>query len=251
MRTHEDSLCSVHPSTSTSPAAPRLTDQALVAVHLALSLAAPGPGPNVAHLVAGLAGAPEGLAGSLLRLQSGDVGPRIALHPSVAAASVPSLATAYIALPVLDRPCWTLELLRAARWVGGEDLDFLLQDCGVDLGSYSDDIGHHMPGPIEVGEALDAPETYGRLSLLDAGFSQDADLAVARARAHGGDSRDLLAWVGADGATRAALAGAPAVSVDAVVARASLGGGLTMPIGGTDLVTAITHLSLRAALDRS
>ncbi|HUG84259.1 MAG TPA: hypothetical protein VMM13_06820, partial [Euzebya sp.] len=206
-----------------------------------------GRGPNVAHLVAGLAGEPEGMAGHFLRRAFGEMAARLALHEAIGAASLRSLATTYIALPVLARPCWTLELLQAARRVGGEDLDHLLQGCGVNLAGFPDDLLHRMPGPTEVGALLEAPETFGRLSLVDVGFSHDADLAVARTRAHGGDSHDLLVWLGADSATREALATAPAVPLQAVVDRARLS---DMAVDSNDLVTAITHLSLRAALKR-
>lgn len=238
-------------SPSLSPTVPRLTDQALVAVHVGTALATgAGTTPNVAHLVAGLAGAPEGMAGRVLRQRFGEVAPRLALQPALDAASLPRLDTAYVALPVLDRPCWTLELLHAARRVGGEDLEFLLQASGVDLAWIEDDLRHRMPGALEVDDDVAVAETFGRLSLVDAHFTAAADLAIARVRAHGGDSRALLTWLGADEPTRAALQGAPAVAVEAVVARAALGGGATIAVDGRDLVTAITHLSLRAALDR-
>lgn len=246
----------MHPSTSTSAPSVQLTDQALVAVRMAGSLAQ-GPqssarhhgvrGPNVAHLVAGLAGEPEGMAGQFLRRAFGETAARIALDSAIDAAALRSLSTAYVALPVLDRPCWTLELLQAARRVGGEDLAFLLEGCGIDLDLHAEELAHRMPGPSDVGELLEGPETFGRLSLVDVGFSHEADLAVARTRAHGGDSRDLLAWLGADDATRQALASAPPVPVQAVVDRARLS---DMAVDSRDLVTAITHLSLRAALKR-
>jgi hypothetical protein len=209
--------------------------------------AGPPPAPNVAHLVAGLAGEPEGMAGVLLRQRFGETAPRIALHPSLGAASLPPLATAYIALPVLHRPCWTLEVFQAARRVGGEDLEFLLETCGIDLAWMGEEFAPRLFEPADLGEQPEAPETFGRLSLVDAGFSHDADLAVARTRAHGGDSRDLLAWLGADAATREALATAPPVPLDAVISRARLS---DMAVGGADLVIAVTHLSLRAALHR-
>jgi hypothetical protein len=221
----------------------------VVAVHLAEGLAAQGRADRpatVAHLVAALAGEPEGLAGTVLRQRFGDVAARLALHPAVGAAALPAVRTAFVAVPVLDRPCWTLELLAAARRVGGEDLEALLEDCGINLAGFADDLHPVIPTPDEVGESAGAPETYGRLSLLSRGFSADADLAVARTRAAGGDSRALLAWLGAAEETRAALAAAPAVAVDRVVARAAVAGA---PVQGTDVVTAITHLSLRAVLD--
>lgn len=227
-----------------------LTDQAVVALHMADGLAggtAASRGPTVAHLVAALAGEPEGLAGTVLRQRFGDVAPRIALHEAVGAAALPPARTAFVALPVLDRPCWTLELLAAARRVGGDDLDFLLQGCGVNLTGFAEDLEPHMPSPAALPELTGAPETFGRLGLLGRGFSDDADLAVARTRASGGDSRQLLAWVGADAETQAALASAPPVDLDRVVARAAVAGA---PVQSSDLVTAITHLSLRAALDQ-
>lgn len=246
----------VDASTSTSSESPSsgrggspavlLTDQARVAVHMAEAVAdQAGVRPNVAHLVAGLAGEPEGMAGIRLRQGVGEVAARIVVHPAVAARALPTLETAYVAVPVSDRPCWTLELLRAARRVGGEDLAHLLAECGLDLGDDADRLDHHMPGPESVGDVLESPETYGRMGLLDRGFSRDADLAVARARACGGDSRDLLAWLDADEATCNALSNAPAVPLDRVVARAMLS---DMGVERSDLVTAITHLSLRAAL---
>ncbi|CAN5354128.1 hypothetical protein BH23ACT9_BH23ACT9_23990 [soil metagenome] len=223
----------------------RLTDQAAVGVHMAEALASGNP--SVAHLVAGLAGEPEGLAGVLLRQRFGDAAPRIALHQSLDAASLPPLSTAFVALPVLDRPCWTLELLQAARRVGGEDLDALLDMCGIVLAPYDTDLEHRTIAPEEVEETVEVPETFGRMSLLDAGFSHGADLAIARTRAVGGDSHALLAWLGADTPTVEALATAPPVPLDAVVARARLS---DMAVDGHDLITAITHLSLRAALGR-
>ena len=159
---------------------------------------------------------------------------------------MPPLRTAYLALPVTDRPCWTLELLEAARRVGGEDLAFLLDECGIRLDDHPD-LTHRVPTARSVEEDGQAGETFGRMSLLDAGFSWEADLAIARARAADGDSRTLLRWLAVDEATFAALSAAPSVSLNAVVARASLS---DMGVEGSDLVTAITHLSLRAALDR-
>jgi hypothetical protein len=223
-----------------------LTDQARVAVHMARALAdAQGTRPNVAHLVAGLAGEPEGIAGGALRLVHGEVAPRIAAHPALDALALPPLETADVALPVMARPCWTLELLQAALRVGGADLAHLLAECGADLGAGDDLLEHRMPGPETLGDVLEAPETYGRLSLLDRGFSHEADLAVARTRARAGDSADLLGWLAADEATVNALSTAPAVPVDRVVARAMLS---DLGVGPSDLIVAITHLTLRAAL---
>jgi hypothetical protein len=247
-RTVEDSLGPVDVATPSgpparpAPAVP-LTDQARVAVHVAESLA--GGAPTVGHLVAGLAGEPEGRAGVLLRRRHGEVAPRLALHPAVAAPDLPRLDVAYVALPVVDRPSWTLELLAAALRVGGAALARLLDDCGVVV----DDEPLDLPLPDPDGAEDDAlpPETYGRMSLLPRGVDAEADLAVARTRATGGDSLELLGWLGADDATRTALRGAPAVPVDRVLARALL---QDLGVGRGELVTAITHLTLRAALDR-
>ncbi len=234
-----------------------LTDQASVAVRVARSLGGSGgaranvaPGgarANVAHLVAGLAGEPEGLAGTLLRQRFGELAPRIALHPSVAARALPSISTAFVALPVTDRPCWTLELLQAARRVGGEDLEHLLAECGAGLRDYADELDHHVVGPDQADERTEDPETFGRWSLLDRGFTRDADLAVARTRATAGTSRTLLGWLAPDEVTANALASAPDVPLDAVVERAAAG---SAPIGMSDLITAVTHLSLQASLRR-
>ncbi len=223
-----------------------LTDQASVAVHMAMALATDGRA-NVAHLVAGIAGEPEGMAGTLLRQWFGEAGARLAVHPAIGARSLPPLRTAYLALPVTDRPCWSLELLAAARRVGGEDLEFLLQECGVDLDPHADELVHRLPDQRAVEEHGEVAETYGRLGLLARGLSRDADLAVARARAADGDSRSLLRWLAVDEATLTALGSAPPVPLDAVVDRACRAG---PDVRAADLVTAITHLSLRAALDR-
>lgn len=226
----------------------RLTDQASVAVRMARAFpepTVPRASANVAHLVAGLMGEPEGMAGTVLRQRFGEVAPRIALHPAVTSASLPSLATAFVALPVRSRPAWTLEVLGAARRVGGEDLDYLLTDCGVSLAGIEDDLTPWMPGPQEIEEHPIAAETFGRFSLVPHRFSDAADLALARVRAQGGDSSALLGWLGADDATSDALASAPAVPLDAVLERAAAPGS---PADVADLVTVVTHLSLRAAL---
>ncbi|MGI9016169.1 MAG: hypothetical protein ACR2HR_03535 [Euzebya sp.] len=225
-----------------------LTDQAEVAIRLARSLVGGTEGPaNVAHLVAGIAGEPEGLAGTILRQRLGEIAPRILGHPAVGARSLPALETAFVALPITDHPAWTLELLHAAVRVGGQDLDYLLSDCGVGLTTSAPYLTPVMPSPAAAEHTAVSPETFGRMSLLDRAFSRDADLAVARTRAAGGDSRSLLAWLGADAATTAALSAAPPVTVDRVVQRASLN---DVSVQTTDLITAIMHLSLRAALDR-
>jgi hypothetical protein len=246
-RTVEDSLGDVAPSTSTASPTVQLTDQALVAVRMAQSLAGDAR-PTVGHLLAGLAGEPEGMAGRLLRQRFGETAARIALHDEVASPDLVPLSTAYVAVPVLDRPCWTLELLLAARRVGGTTLDELLQSCGIDLVGAAGELDPRMPTAADLDEGDDGPETFGLLSLVDVGFTHAADLAVARTRAHGGHSHHLLDWLGADSATCAALATAPAVPVQAVVDRARLS---DMAVEDSDLVTAITHLTLRAALDRT
>jgi hypothetical protein len=228
----------------------QLTDQATVAVLLARSFGGRGDSPgsrgaNVAHLVAGLAGEPEGHAGHLLVANFGDVAPRIVSHPSTTARALPALDTAFVALPIMPRPCWSVELLQAARRVGGRDLEALLVDCGVSLELLDLQDGPELSDPARVEEEVTRPETFGRMDLLRRGFTQDADLAVARTRATGGDSRDLLRWLQADDATMAALAKAPTVDIDSVVSRAGLN---DMSVGSAELITAITHLSLRQAL---
>lgn len=231
----------VDASTST-----HLTDQASVAVHLGQALAVgEGSRPNVAHLVAGLMGEPEGMAGSFIRQRFGEVAPRIALHPGLTARSLPVLPTAFVALPVLSRPAWTLELLHAARRVGGDDLEFVLTDCGVSLSMIDDDLRPWMPDQHVNDEYSTPVETFGQFSLSGRHFDRAADLAVARTRAQGGDSHTLLRWLDVDEATRNALANAPAVPLDEVIQRAGLS---EMRIETSDLVTAVTHLSLRAAL---
>lgn len=200
---------------------------------------------NVAHLVAGLMGEPEGMAGSLIRQRFGEVAPRVALHPDLTARSLPLLTTAFVALPVQSRPAWTLEVLRAARRVGGDDLEFVLTDCGVSLSTIAEDLRPWMPDQHVSEEYATPVETFGQFSLSGQHFDRGADLAVARTRAQGGDSHTLLRWLDVDEATRNALGNAPAVPLDDVIQRAGLSG---MQIDASDLVTAITHLSLRAAL---
>ncbi len=237
---------------------PRLTDQARVAVLLARSLPAPGPDraarpATVAHLVAALAGEPEGIAGIRLRQQSGEVAARVASHPFVAARSLPPLDTVNVALPVQDRPVWTLELLHAAVRVGGEDLAHLLGECGVAVAALSMTDAEEteavnpswMPCPSTVAEGTVGPETYGLGSLRPDGYSAEADRAVAITRALSGDSHDLLRWIDPDDETAATLLAAEPSSLQAVLDLRAERGGTT---GTDDLVVAITHLSIRAAL---
>ena len=210
--------------------------------------------PNVAHLVAGLAGEPEGIAGMCLRQQSGEVAARIASHPSVGARALPTLTTAFIAAPVTDRPIWTVELLAAASRVGGEDLGHLLDQCSLEISTITQDvvaagtamIEQWLDGPAEVDESTLSPETFGLGSLRAVGYSADADRAVAITRARAGDSRVLLTWLQPDEETAGVLSRARPVPLEAVLDLRRKRGG---PTSVADLVTAITHLMVQASLD--
>ena len=270
MRTHEDSLATVVPSTSPPRRLldrhddPPLTDQAQVAVALAESFGGADPRgrpATVAHLVAAIAGEPEGIAGTTIRHEVGDLAARIAVHPASTAAALPRARIALVAVPVMDRPAWTSDLLTAALRVGGTDLEALLEDEGWPSGSSGRwrprpglDGGWRVPlDPDTAGEEVVDPETFGRFGLLHV-LSDAADLAVARTRAAGGDSRTLLGWLHADETTRTALAQVPAVPVDDVIAEAlrrarSRDDGDRVDVRA--LEAAVTHLSVRAAMDRS
>lgn len=209
----------------------RLTDQALVAVELALLRAEPG---TVVDLLLGLAEEQEGAAGILLRQQPGALVrlTQRGLPPRLAPLDV---ALAWAAADAEPRPASTLDLLAAVREVGGAELRDLLEAVGLD---------------VEVTSAASG-ETYG-LSAPDrptARLSVEAELAIARARAAGDGAVDLLAGLVESDALRTALdrvlatglrerAGARwDLGVDAVVAAAHLWRG-DEPVTAADLLRA-------------
>ncbi|AXV06251.1 hypothetical protein DVS28_a1558 [Euzebya pacifica] len=193
-----------------------LTDQALVAVHLARSLA-DGESAGAAHLVAGLLGEPEGVAGRRVRrLTGGEPAVRLTEHPGLHAPGLPRLSHALVALPVTDVPAWTTDLLRAAIRVGGDDLDDLLSATGLDTTVAA--ALEEPPPPAEDEE--DAGETFGRGSFTARGLDRAADEAVSRALAHSTSSRALVPRLMLDEVERSALANLPEVSIDLVVQRA-------------------------------
>lgn len=223
------------PSTSTV----RLTDQALVAVHLARGLAA-GRTASVAHLVVGLLGEPDGRAGrQARRLAGGEPAVRLSQHPGLHAPGLPSLANTLIALPVTEVPAWTDDLLRAAVRVGGQDLADLLADAGLDTPIalvLEEGIGHTDPDPDDPGE------TFGRGAFAIRGFDALADEVVSRARARSTTTEALLPLLQLAAEDRTALANLPVVDIKRVVDRA-----LTLPGPGTslkDLTTALLSVAL-------
>ena len=221
----------------------QLTDQALVAVTLARQIARDRP-VNAAHLLGGLAAEEDGAAGRLLRGEPGWV--RLATHPAVDAPSLPSFEAVLRAAPAASRPLWTVDLLAAALRVGGEELDEVLDAVGVTPPE---------PDELEVEESLqpddraadeEPAETYGRWSL-DEDLTDEADLAVARARARGGASDALAVELGALGARWEALRALPPVPIDDVVALArQLRGDRTADVA--DLLDAIALVAARAAV---
>lgn len=190
----------------------RLTDQALVAVHMGRSLAA-GRRATVAHLLAGILGESEGQAGRRIRRQAGgEPAVRLSTHAGVHAPGLPTLSNALIALPISDVPAWTEDLLRAALRTGGSELHDLLADIGLEMAV--------VPADPMVDPDEDAQETFGRGTFTARGFSAVADLAVAHARAAGATSATLLPHLDIQPEERMAMARLPEVPLQRVVDRA-------------------------------
>jgi len=178
----------------------RLTDQALVAVTIARELAA-GDRASVAHLVAGLAIEPDGVAGGFLAVPQSAAA---ALVERVGAASprlAPLEAAVGWAQPAADGvPLWSVNLLRSVVEIGAGDLDDHLEAVGYDPPA----LRRHLGRPEWRGDARwtlsvaweeghdvrIAPETLRHGA--DARLSAHAALAVGRARAQGGQLRHLV-----------------------------------------------------------
>ena len=227
----------------------RLTDQAAVAVHLARALAGAGR-PTVGHLVAALLGEPDGLASHDARRHTGaGIAVRMSTHPGLSAPGLAPLTGALVAVPVSDVPAWTVELLAAARRVGGGELEDLLDHAGVTLGA---PVRPHTTGELEsmVEEGLPL-ETFGLGSRRPEGITVEADLLLARARALGGGSRWLLAvglqgpLADLDAETDRALRLLPEVDADDVADHAvAVAEG--PPVDVADLVRAVLGAGLAA-----
>lgn len=170
----------------------QLTDQALVAVEIARRLAAT---PNAAHLLAGLAAEPDGVAGALL------ANPPRAAHALVSRAlphDLPALdAVLRRAVGGAGMPLWTLDLLRAA--LTAEGLDDVLEGAGYDPGGMRRLLAlpEWRGGPSwllaarALGELEPDPETRGLPVAGSGRLSAAAALALARARALRGTARDV------------------------------------------------------------
>lgn len=223
-----------------------MTDQAVLAVHMARAMAGERTA-TVGHLVAALLGEPDGLASHDARRGTGaGLAVRLATHPGLSAPGLAPLAGALVAVPVSDVPAWTTDLLAAARRVGGADLEDLLDHASVVLGTPARPltVAEH---DAAVEEGLPT-ETFGLGALVPRGLTAHADLVVARARALGGGSRWLLAqaveWELADVETERALRLLPEVDVDDVAAHAiAVADGA--PVDAPDLVRAILGVALR------
>jgi len=184
----------------------RLTDQALVAVAVARQLAA-GSSPTVAHLVAGLAIEPDGVAGGFLA-EPASAAAALVERAGTASPHLPTLQAAVgWAQPAPGTPLWTVDLLAAALEIGRDDADDLLHAAGYDTAALRQALlhpetrggGRHLLNLLAVGEAgstsptrgRSAPETV-RLHGHDERLTAAAELAVARAAAQGGRVRDLV-----------------------------------------------------------
>jgi hypothetical protein len=180
----------------------QLTDQALVAVEITRRLAArTGEAPTVAHLVAGLASEPDGVAAKLLATTGGAP---IALALRADLPPLPPLDDALRQARPWDQgvPVWTLDLLQSALRVDGEGVDVVLGDAGYDTGKLRGrlDLPEWRAGAAwllsmrvagyEDAEPAD-PETRGLAPAGTGPLTAPAGLAVARARALRGRARDV------------------------------------------------------------
>lgn len=163
----------------------QLTDQALVAVHVARRTAA-GREASAADLLVGLASEPDGLAGRWLRAQPGATA-RLCARAAAAAPALPPLSTAVAdaARRAGSRPPATADLLAAALAVGGDDLADLLDVCGFDAGAL-------RPArlPAEVAASDETVTVRQGADLAPA-----AERIVGRVRALGGGAVDVVAAV--------------------------------------------------------
>lgn len=186
----------------------RFTDQAVVAVALARTVAPDEP--TVAHLLIGLATEPEGRAGRRLRERATAAAALVERGVSAPSTRLDeALGRAVSAAGA--RAVTTVDLLDAALAVGRDDIENLLAGAG-----YHRDLDGWLAGdPMDVW--FEDAETYGLNPGGDAMLDRAAARVVAQVRAVGGGAVEVL--IAAAAAPDAEVVAADPSDLAAVAAR--------------------------------